>query len=138
MPGPDLRPMSTSPTQHDVINFLSNPESHSGQIAKVDRIDTHGAILFLAGDEVWKIKREINLPYMDFSTLDKRYVVCCREVELNRQTAPSLYLGVVPISCDSHGLLNLYGHGRAVEWAVRMRRFDQSGAARKCCFPWRT
>jgi aminoglycoside phosphotransferase family enzyme/predicted kinase len=126
MSSPEPHPASTFPTQKDVIDFLSNPSNYLGQIAKVERIDTHGAILFLAGNEVWKIKRDIRLPYMDFSTLDKRYTVCCREVELNRQTAPSLYLGVAPISCDSRGVLNLKGHGKPVEWAVHMKRFDQA------------
>jgi aminoglycoside phosphotransferase family enzyme/predicted kinase len=108
-----------------VVNFLSHPENHPGKPASVQRIDTHGAMVFLAGDEVWKIKRAIDLPYMDFSTLEKRRIVCLREVELNRQTAPQLYKGVAPICRDMDGTLNLEGRGDPVEWAVRMHRFDQ-------------
>jgi aminoglycoside phosphotransferase family enzyme/predicted kinase len=83
-------------------------------------------MVFLAGGEVWKIKRDIDFPYMDFSSLEKRRAVCCREVELNRQTAPDLYIGASPICRDSAGHLNLKGKGDPVEWAVRMRRFDQA------------
>jgi aminoglycoside phosphotransferase family enzyme/predicted kinase len=122
----DLPQMTTTPSsQAAVVAFLSNPESYRGKPKTVDRIDTHGAIVFLAGDEVWKIKRDIKLPYMDFSTLEKRRTVCWREVELNRQTAPQLYLGLAPICRDSDGVLNLEARGEPVEWAVRMRRFDQ-------------
>jgi hypothetical protein len=116
---------ATSSSQAAVVAFLSNPANYPSKIKAVDRIDTHGAIIFLAGDEVWKIKRDIKLPYMDFSTLQKRRTVCWREVELNRQTAPSIYLGHAAICKDRDGFLNLAGRGEPVEWAVRMRRFDQ-------------
>jgi aminoglycoside phosphotransferase family enzyme/predicted kinase len=113
-------------SQAEVVGFLSDPKNYSGKKpTTVDRIDTHGAMVFLAGDEVWKIKRDIKLPYMDFSTLEKRRAVCWREVELNRQTAPQIYLGLAAICRDREGLLNLEGRGEPVEWAVRMRRFDQ-------------
>jgi aminoglycoside phosphotransferase family enzyme/predicted kinase len=111
--------------QAEVISFLSEPENYPGGPPKVDRIDTHGAMVFLAGDEVWKIKRDVDLPYMDFSTLEKRRKLCEREVALNRQTAPQLYLGAVAICRDRSGRLNLEGRGEPVEWAVRMRRFEQ-------------
>jgi aminoglycoside phosphotransferase family enzyme/predicted kinase len=116
---------STPCSQAEVVGFLSDPKYYSGKPKTVDRIDTHGAMVFLAGDEVWKIKRDIKLPYMGFSTLEKRRAVCWREVEINRQTAPQVYLGLAAICRDREGLLNLEGRGEPVEWAVRMRRFDQ-------------
>jgi aminoglycoside phosphotransferase family enzyme/predicted kinase len=112
-------------SQAEVVAFLSNPQNYPGRPQAVERIDTHGAMVFLAGNDVWKIKRDINLPYMDFSTLEKRRTVCWREVELNRQTAPQLYIGAAAICRDRAGLLNLESRGEPVEWAVRMRRFDQ-------------
>jgi uncharacterized protein len=117
--------LTTPSQQAEVVAFLSQPENYPAKPAAVERIDTHGAMVFLAGDEVWKIKRDIDLPYMDFSTVEKRRAVCWREVELNRQTAPRLYLGATPICRDRSGRLNLEGPGEPVEWAVRMRRFDQ-------------
>jgi len=118
--------LTTTPSsQAEVVAFLTNPRSYPAGPKAVNRIDTHGAMVFLAGDEVWKIKRDIDLPYMDFSTLEKRRAVCWREVELNRQTAPQLYIGAAAICRDKDGRLNLEGRGEPVEWAVRMRRFDQ-------------
>jgi len=91
----------------------------------VRRIDTHGAAVFLAGPDVYKIKRPVRYPYLDFSTLEKRRAACMAEVEINRRTAPEIYLGVVPITRDRGGL-HLDGPGEVVEWAVHMRRFDEN------------
>lgn len=91
----------------------------------MQRIDTHGAILFLAGERVYKIKRAVRFPYMDFSTLDLRRHAYEREVSLNSRTAPMLYLAVAAITRQDDGGLRLNGSGEAVEYAVEMRRFDQ-------------
>ncbi|HXZ68525.1 MAG TPA: AAA family ATPase, partial [Alphaproteobacteria bacterium] len=61
---------------------------------------------------------------MDFSTLEKRRAACENEIAINRQSAPELYLGVVPITKDASGL-HLGGPGDVVEWAVHLRRFDE-------------
>ncbi len=111
--------------QSAAVQFLEDPANHGGQ--PVERIDTHGAIVFLAGARAYKIKRAVKFPYMDFSTLARRKWACEREIELNRRTAPSLYLGARPISQEADGRLALGGNGEAVEWAVEMRRFDQAG-----------
>jgi hypothetical protein len=92
----------------------------------VKRIDTHAAVVFLAGGYAYKIKRAVRLPYLDFSTLEKRREVCEREVEINRNTAPDIYLGVVPIVRLGDGTLSIGGSGVPVEWAVKMRRFCQA------------
>jgi hypothetical protein len=112
--------------QSEVIAFLSNPRSFPARPERIERIETHGALVFLAGAEAWKIKRAVRFPYMDFSTLQRRQAVCRREVEINRRLAPDLYLGCVPITRVSDGGLQLGGVGEVVEWAVRMRRFDQA------------
>ena len=111
--------------QSDVVGFLANPASYRG-VQRVDRFETHGNLVFVTDDEAYKIKRAVRFDYMDFSTLEKRRSACFREVELNRQWAPELYLGCVPITRDSNGALAFGGQGAVVEWAVRMRRFDQA------------
>jgi aminoglycoside phosphotransferase family enzyme/predicted kinase len=111
--------------QAEVIAFLTNPASYAG-VHGVERFETHGNLVFLAGSEAWKIKRAVRFPYMDFSTLEKRRKACLREVEVNRRFSPDLYLGCVPIMCSAAGALTLAGEGHVVEWAVHMRRFDQS------------
>jgi len=112
-------------TQAEVIAFLSDPASHPAGPDRVDRFETHGALVFLAGGDAWKIKRAVRFPYMDFSTLERRRAVCAREVEINRCFAPELYLEATPITRTPAGRLQLAGEGAIVEWAVHMRRFDQ-------------
>lgn len=111
--------------QLDVIRFLMAPESYGHRPARVERMDTHGAIIFLAGDRAYKLKRAVKLAYLDFSTLEKRRAVCEREMELNSLTAPGLYLGVLPVTRDESGALRLDGRGEVADWVIAMRRFDQ-------------
>ncbi len=111
--------------QADVIAFLADPASHAGR-PQVDRLETHGNLIFLAGPDAWKIKRAVRFPYMDFSTLEKRRAACEREMEVNGRLAPDIYLGCVPIARGADGGLAFGGSGEVAEWAVHMRRFDQA------------
>src|SRR5215468_7376610 len=111
--------------QADVVAFLSDPASYH-QVKQVDRVETHGNLVFLAGEEAWKIKRAVEFSYMDFSTLAKRRSACSREVEINRGFGSPLYLGCVPITRTRSGMLAFGGDGAIVEWAVHMRRFEQA------------
>ena len=111
--------------QSAVIRFLLDPASYPRAPERVERMDTHGAIIFLAGDRAYKLKRAVKLAYLDFSTLEKRRAVCGRELELNRRTAPGLYLGLIPVTRDERGGLRLGGSGEAVDWLIEMRRFGQ-------------
>jgi aminoglycoside phosphotransferase family enzyme/adenylate kinase family enzyme len=111
--------------QGEVAAFLARAETHGG--APVERIDTHAAIVFLAGDLAYKVKRAVYYPYMDFSTLARRRRACEKEVEINRRTAPEVYLGAFPILRGTDGALSLNDAGEVVEWVVLMRRFDQAG-----------
>ena len=125
-PSKDSAHRAGSGDQAEAIAFLSDPASYTPQPERVERFETHGALVFLAGDDAWKIKRAVRFPYMDFSTLDGRKAVCAHEVEINRRLAPEIYLGCVPITRRPDGRLELGGQGAPAEWAVRMRRFDQA------------
>jgi aminoglycoside phosphotransferase family enzyme/predicted kinase len=112
--------------QAEVAALLGDPATHAG--APVERVDTHGAVVFLAGERAYKMKRAVSYPYMDFSTLALRERAARAEVVLNRRTAPDLYLGVVAVRRLADRRLVLGGEeGEAVEWVVAMRRFDQGG-----------
>lgn len=111
--------------QVEVIGFLSDPASHV-RADGVECVETHGNFVFLAGPDAWKIKRAIRFPYMDFSTIEKRRVACEREVAINRRFSSDMYLGCVPITRSTGGTLAFAGDGEIVEWAVHMRRFEQS------------
>src|ERR1700691_1504925 len=107
-------------TQAAVFAFLGDPGTHGG--AKVERFDTHGAAVFLAGDRAIKVKRAVRYPFLDYSTLAKRKAACRAELEINRKFAPQLYRRVVPITRAADGSLALDGKGEPVEWAVEMTR----------------
>lgn len=109
--------------QSDVFAFLSDPATH-GLHEEVTRIDTHGSAVFLAGKDVYKVKRAVRFPFMDYSTLDKRRQACERELAVNKANAPDIYVDAIPISqVGSH--FKFGSGGTIVEWAVHMRRFDE-------------
>ncbi len=88
-------------------------------------VETHISWLLMLGDYVYKIKKPVNLGFLDFSTLAKRHFSCQEELRLNRRTAPDQYLDVMPIS----GTPNAPRPGddsAPFEYAVRMRRFDDT------------
>ncbi len=115
--------------QQQVIDFLSAPATYGlGGDAVVERIETHGAYVFLAGEHAYKLKRAIKFPYMDFSTPDKRRQVCERELQVNRRTAPRIYLEVRAIVKDGAAMRFAdlgTAPADAVDWVVVLRRFDQ-------------
>src|SRR5215472_1650906 len=107
-------------SQEPVFALLSDPATHGG--AKVTRIDTHAASVFLAGERAYKVKRAVRFPFLDFSTLEKRKSACEAEIEVNRPFAPEIYQRVVAITREAEGALALDGRGTPIEWAVEMRR----------------
>ncbi len=109
--------------QSAIIEFLTLPSTHGG--AAVERLDTHSAIVFLAGPRAYKLKRAVRFDYLDFSTADKRRASCESEVQLNRRTAPDTYRGVVAVTREPSGALGLGGSGTTVDWLVEMNRFPQ-------------
>ena len=72
-----------------------------------------------------KLKRAVRFDYLDFSTPERRRLLCEAEVRLNRRTAPTLYRGVVAVTRESNGSYALGGSGTAVDWVVEMTRFPQ-------------
>lgn len=115
--------MTANELQERVFAYLMNPDTHGG--VRVERIDTHAASVFLAGDHAYKIKRAVSYPYLDYSTLEKRKAACAKELEINRRFASGLYLKVIPITQEPGGQLVLGGGGKPIEWAVVMKRFDE-------------
>ncbi|MBX9635555.1 MAG: AAA family ATPase, partial [Magnetospirillum sp.] len=109
--------------QSAILALLATPATHGGKRPR--RIDTHISTIFLAGDDVWKLKKAVRLPFLDFTTLEARRRACAAELEINRRAAPQLYLGLVPVTCGNDGTLALGGDGEPVEWLVHMRRFNQ-------------
>jgi aminoglycoside phosphotransferase family enzyme/predicted kinase len=122
--------------QADVVAFLSAPASYGAGVDAVERHETHGSIVFLAGAFAYKLKRAIKHPYLDYSTLALRKAMCERELEINRRTAPQLYLDVRPIVRRPDGALywGLAGDVNDVrDWVVVMRRFEQAALLGNLC-----
>ena len=111
--------------QSEVVEFLSRPESH-GTESPVRRIDTHGAMVFLAGERAFKLKRAVYFDYMDYSTVSKRRSACEAELRVNRRTAPTIYREILPIVRRGDGNLGWGGRGEIVDWVVVMTRFDEN------------
>lgn len=114
--------------QREVVAFLESPRTYG--VATVERCETHGALVFLAGDRAYKLKRAVQFPYMDFSTPGRRHALSLAELTVNRRTAPQLYLEVRAIVRDGGAGLR-FGpadtpEAEAVDWVVVMRRFGQA------------
>ncbi|MBM3818828.1 MAG: hypothetical protein FJW14_07425 [Acidimicrobiia bacterium] len=108
----------------EVVSFLLDPATYGTGVKDVGHVETASSHIFLAGDRAFKLKRDARLPHADYSTIERRRRSCEREVELNRRTAPNLYVGFLPITRTSGGTLNLGGAGAAVDWVIEMTRFD--------------
>jgi uncharacterized protein len=121
-------PASTGDARLDrLIAALREPgrfHASGRAIEHVELLQTHISCVLLAGDYAYKIKKPVNLGFLDFSTLEARRRYCEEELRLNRRTAPSLYLDVLPIG-GSESAPVLGGGGPAIEYALRMRRFEQ-------------
>ncbi|MBA4033242.1 MAG: DNA-binding protein [Bradyrhizobium sp.] len=112
--------------QQAVLDFLDG--SRFGVAKGGKRIDTHASMIFLGGDTALKIKRAVRLPFLDYSTLEKRKRACEEELNVNAGNAPELYRRVIAITRNSDGMLEIDGSGTPVEWAVEMMRFDEENS----------
>jgi aminoglycoside phosphotransferase family enzyme/predicted kinase len=118
--------------QSETIAFLKDPAAYAalGLEGPVERIETHISEVFLVGERVFKLKRAVKFPYLDFSSEAKRRAAAEAELKLNRRTAPDIYLGLAAVTRGADGTLALAMHEGgedidAVEWLVAMRRFPQ-------------
>lgn len=95
----------------------------------VDLAETHISWVFLTATDVYKVKKSVDLGFLDFRGLDQRRRACEAEVELNRRLAPAVYLGVVAVTRGPDGHLRLGGDGAVADWAVHMRRLPEARRA---------
>jgi uncharacterized protein len=121
---PADRGVTDAALQQHVLDYLD--ASGFGPARGGKRIDTHASMVFLGVDRALKIKRAVRLPFLDYSTLEKRKLACEEELKVNAGNAPELYRRVVAITRDSDGVFEIDGSGTPVEWAVEMTRFDDN------------
>ena len=108
-------------THKGLLTAMSRPGFYPHRPEKVDVVQTHISFIFIAGNEVYKVKKAVDFGFLDFTTIEKRKFYCEEELRLNRRLAPETYLGVVPIAEDATGALQMGEAGRIVDYAVRMK-----------------
>jgi uncharacterized protein len=107
----------------DLIQFFLNPYSYPHKPKYIKHIQTHASHVFIAPPYVYKIKKGVNLGFLDFSTLNKRKYYCEKEVELNRRICDA-YLGVEEISIRNDKFT--FGKGdETIEYAVKMKKLPE-------------
>jgi len=107
-----------------LIQALLKPQAYPDTPARVELVQTQISYVFLVGEYVYKIKKPVDMGFLDYTTLEKRLTMCRKEVELNRRLCPDTYLGVAPITNDNGGYI-IDGTGNVEEYAVKMRRLPQ-------------
>ncbi len=116
-----------------LIEGLLRPDAYpgTGPGAAVTHLETHISHVFLVGERAYKLKKPIDLGFLDFSTLERRHHFCEEEVRLNRRLAPDLYLGVLPIG-GTPEQPRVGAAGEVLEYAVEMHRFPQESLLDRC------
>lgn len=112
-----------------IVEALSDPRAYrlegiSPPPSSVEVVETHISWLFLTGEYVYKVKKPVDLGFVDFTTRDRRWFYCEEEVSLNRRISPDIYLGVVEVQEDD-GEVVVGGPGRTIEHAVKMRQLPR-------------
>jgi aminoglycoside phosphotransferase family enzyme len=121
-----------STCQATLIEALTNPVHYPHPAAPVVKLETHISYILLAGNYAYKIKKALNLGFLDFTSLDRRKVYCTEELRLNRRLAPELYLDCIPISGSEENPILDGDPATAIEYAVKMRRFSQQALLDQC------
>jgi aminoglycoside phosphotransferase family enzyme/predicted kinase len=108
--------------QNAVVHALADPVIYPHHPAEVHHLQTHVSHVFIAGPYVYKLKKAVRFPFLDFSTAALRLKFCTEEVRLNRRLSPGVYLDVVPVTRGADGRVRLGGEGSTLDYVVRMRR----------------
>ncbi len=107
------------------IRFLADPAAHAHGTRRVEVRETHMSWLFLTGERVYKLKKPVRHPFLDFSTRALRHHYCEEELRLNRRLTSDVYLRVVALRRNNEGRLSIGGEGRTVDWLVEMRQLRE-------------
>ena len=129
-----MPPFLKPPDSHEAVLLgrLLTPAAYPHPVTDLRLIETHISWVFLTGDYVYKVKKPVNLGFLDFTSLERRRHFCQEEVRLNRRFAPALYLDAVPIVGPPAAARigrpgETHEDGEPIEWAVRLRQFDEAG-----------
>lgn len=115
---------ATLATQRKMVAALQNPTCYPHPVGTISVIETHISFVLLTGVFAYKIKKALDLGFVDYSSLGKRHFFCCEELRLNRRLAAQIYLDVVTI-CGTVENPRVDGGEEPIEYAVKMTEFDQ-------------
>lgn len=97
------------------------------RLTGAEPIETHISAVYVGPDRVLKLKKAVDLGFLDFSTLARRETFCRREYALNVGAAPGIYRGVWPVTEAGQGRLELGGQGKVLDWVVEMAPLPADG-----------
>ena len=120
-----MKPLSRRETvldQETKVALLRQPQTYPEKPARVDVVETHMSWVFLTPQHAFKLKKPVRYDYLDFSTLAARKKSCEEEMRLNQRLAPDVYRGVVALTMNARGEMQIEGQGEVVDWLVKMRR----------------
>jgi len=104
---------------------LRRPEAYPHSTGTIEVVETHISWIFLTESYAYKVKKPLNLGFLDFSTLEKRLHYCNEELRLNQRLCPEIYLSIVPVMKSSSSIC-VDGDGEIIDYAVKMVRFDRT------------
>ncbi|MCF8106859.1 MAG: AAA family ATPase [Desulfohalobiaceae bacterium] len=116
-------------THPQLTTSMQQPEFYPHPAQEINLIETHISYVFLAGDFVYKVKKGVNLGFLDFSDLRKRHYYCREELRLNKRLAPGIYLEVIPIVLDEKETISLGADpgSQIIDYALKMVRLPEEG-----------
>jgi len=120
-------PFAEAPMSGDADRFVRgmlDPAAYPHPVDRIRLVETHISWVFLTGSFVYKVKKPCTLGFLDFGTLERRRRSCHEEVRVSRRFAPTLYVGVVPIT-GSRVVPLVDGPGSPCEWALKLVQFDE-------------
>jgi aminoglycoside phosphotransferase family enzyme len=118
-----MESINRSIVQKQVVEALMEPEAYDEEPGEIELIQTHISFIFLTNNFVYKVKKVVDLGFLDFTTLEKRRFFCEKELGLNRRLCEGMYLEVVPINRSNS--IKIKGKGEIIEYAVKMKRMPQ-------------
>lgn len=118
--------MSQNNHHETLVKSLRQLKAWPHPVGQIEIVETHISTVILTGEYAYKIKKPVDFGFLDFTRLADRKHFCEEEIRLNSRLAPSIYLDTVAIT-GSANKPEISGQGEAIEYAVKMRQFDQSG-----------
>jgi aminoglycoside phosphotransferase family enzyme len=109
--------------QKQVVEALMRPEAYDEEPGQIELVQTHISFVFLTRNFAYKVKKAVDLGFLDFTTLEKRRFFCENELKLNRRLCGDMYIEVVPINRSK--FIKIKGEGETIEYAVKMKKMPQ-------------